>query len=178
MDDSVVDFNKKERIRSTIRKKLNINKEDFVIITGGKIDYAKNIHLLMKAVTEINNPKVKLLIFGNLAPEIKDLFKSLNNHSSIRFLGWQSHEDIIKKYESTENYLKKNIEDYKEYLISYKEISQAFKSVLNDLEHNRKFRYLFIKKIRWCIAWLCLTIICISFYKYNYDKKVDSILLC
>ncbi len=79
-----------------LEKDLQLEKDDFIIATGGKIDYAKNIHLLMQAIIEYDNPKIKLLIFGNLAPEIKNLFNSLDSHISINYLGWKSHEDIIK----------------------------------------------------------------------------------
>lgn len=100
VDDYLVNQIKSSRLdlKKEIKQELQLDSEDFIIITGGKIDYAKNIHLLMQAIIEINNPKIKLIIFGNLAPEIKDLFNSLNDHSSIRFLGWQSHEDIIKNF--------------------------------------------------------------------------------
>jgi glycosyltransferase involved in cell wall biosynthesis len=82
--------------KENIKKELKLNNDDFILITGGKIDYAKNIHLLMQAISEIDNPQFKLLIFGNIAPELKHLFESLNHHSSIKYLGWQSHESIIK----------------------------------------------------------------------------------
>lgn len=88
LDDSVVDFNKKERIRSTIRKKLNINKEDFVIITGGKIDKRKNIHVLMQAVNELKLSNVKLIIFGAPNDDIKSEFEKQLNDKYIKYVGW------------------------------------------------------------------------------------------
>lgn len=82
--------------KKDLRNDFTLNTNDFIICTGGKIDFAKNIHLLMQAIQEIDNPEIKLLVFGNINPEIKELFDSLNSHVSIKYLGWQSHEEIIK----------------------------------------------------------------------------------
>lgn len=88
-----------------------------------------------------------------------------------------SYEDIIKKYNSTESYFNQKSEDYREYLTSRTDISTSINSVFTDLEDSRKFRIFFMKKLMWCIAWLISTIICVSFHKYNYDKKSSAILL-
>lgn len=87
---------KNENYALDLRKKLNIEEENFVISTGGKIRHSKNIHLLMEAVKNLDNKNIKLLVFGSLVPEIKELFDSLNNHISIIYLGWKSHEEIIE----------------------------------------------------------------------------------
>jgi len=84
--------------KSKIKKELSIEESEFIICSGGKIDFAKNIHKLMQAISEIDNPNIKLLIFGNIAPEIEELFDSLNSHASIKYLGWLSHEQIIKLF--------------------------------------------------------------------------------
>ena len=100
VDDKLVNHITSSRIdfKEYYRSELNLHKDDFVITTGGKIDCAKNIHLLMESVKELDNPRIKLLIFGNIAPEIKELFDSLNNHISIIHLGWRSHDDIIRLF--------------------------------------------------------------------------------
>ena len=41
LDDSSIDFKNREKICSAIRNKININEDDFVLITGGKIDRRK-----------------------------------------------------------------------------------------------------------------------------------------
>ena len=50
---------------------LGISADDFLLVTGGKIDQKKNIDLLMQAVERINSSHVKLIVFGNILPEIE-----------------------------------------------------------------------------------------------------------
>lgn len=97
-DDTILDKLKlkNENYAFDLRKKFNIEEVDFVISTGGKIRHSKNIHLLMEAVKNLDNKNIKLLVFGSVVPEIKELFDSLNNHISIVYLGWKSHEEIIE----------------------------------------------------------------------------------
>lgn len=87
VDDLKIPNNKYE-IRTEIEKKLKLAKGDaFLIITGGKIDSLKNIHLLMQAVKAMVNTKVHLVIFGTVLPDFKPIFnKHLN--ANIHFIGW------------------------------------------------------------------------------------------
>ena len=78
--------------RNLIRKKYNIKKEDFLIVTGGKIDLAKTqTLLLMKAVHGLGN-NVKLLVFGSVANELRVKFDKLCNEK-IQYLGWANVEE-------------------------------------------------------------------------------------
>lgn len=93
LDDSVVDFNKKEEIRSKIRKELNIDMEDFVIVTGGKIDRRKNIHNLMRAINDLNLSNIKLIIFGSPNDDMKNEFEKELNDKLIKYVGWIKAEE-------------------------------------------------------------------------------------
>lgn len=86
-DDDKIDLRNKSNIRKRIRKEFNIADDEFVIVTGGKIDNKKNILQLMKAVQNLD--KVKLIIFGNLKDDVKNEFKNiLLNSKNIIYLGW------------------------------------------------------------------------------------------
>lgn len=89
-----VNFEKKDEIKKIIRNSNLINPEDFVIVTGGKIDNQKNIHLLIKAINEIGNMNIKLIIFGNVNIKMKDEIDSLCKSEFIRFVGWVSSEKV------------------------------------------------------------------------------------
>ncbi|MDY0271253.1 MAG: glycosyltransferase family 4 protein [Advenella sp.] len=93
-DDTLFDINKKNAIRSNIRKKLGVEEDDFIIITGGKIDQRKNIHILIDAFNKIANQKIKLIIFGTPNDEMKYLFDKINKNKNIHYLGWQNQEII------------------------------------------------------------------------------------
>ncbi len=75
--------------RKRIRSQYNILPNDFLIMTGGKIDMAKTqTLLLMEAVKNIGNPNVRLLVFGSVAPELKEKFDSLIDGDMIQYAGW------------------------------------------------------------------------------------------
>ena len=70
-DDELVERAKISGARARIRKQYGINDEDFLIVTGGKIDKWKTqTLLLMKAVQNISNPYVKLIVFGSVNDEL------------------------------------------------------------------------------------------------------------
>lgn len=87
-DDDKINFEHREAIRQQFRKELNLAENDFVIITGGKIDKAKNIHLLMQAVKNINNENVKLVVFGKALENMKDEVYSLTKDPHIIYIEW------------------------------------------------------------------------------------------
>ena len=64
VDDSVFNISLKNEIRKSKRKELGLSADDFVIVSGGKIDYRKNIHLLIDAMSLISDQKIKLILFG------------------------------------------------------------------------------------------------------------------
>ena len=80
-------------IRNQIRQELNIPKDSFVIITGGKIDKKKNIHILIESLEAINKQSVHLIICGVLTPEMQYLKTQFNEN--IHYLGWCSAEKVI-----------------------------------------------------------------------------------
>ena len=71
-DDEKIKFSQRGEIRKRIRERYGITDEDFLIVTGGRIDQRKNIHLLMHAVNALGN--VKLLVFGNVLEDVEAQF--------------------------------------------------------------------------------------------------------
>lgn len=94
VDDEKIETSACPEVRQEIRKKYNISDEDFLIITGGKIDKAKwQTLLLMEAVKKINNSKVKLIVFGSVDAELEEKVKSLSEGEKIQYIGWVNAED-------------------------------------------------------------------------------------
>lgn len=93
-DDTLFDFSHYEAIRSSTRERLNLSKDDFVIICGGKIDKRKNIHLLVDAIEKLEGTVIKLILFGTPDSEMGYLLEKINTVSNIKYLGWQSTADI------------------------------------------------------------------------------------
>lgn len=85
--------------RKKIRKKYSISDDDFLIVTGGKIDsYKKQTLSLMEAVKEINNPKIKLLVFGSITEELKEKIEILVDGKLINYIGWVNSEEAYKYF--------------------------------------------------------------------------------
>ena len=100
MDDEKAEAADKPELIRDIRSKYNVNDDDFLIVTGGKIDSAKRqTLLLMEAVKAINlssniSRQIKLLIFGSVTDELKPEFeKLLNNSEDITYIGWLNADD-------------------------------------------------------------------------------------
>lgn len=87
VDDDLVKNSVNEDNRRKIRQSLGISKNDFLIITGGKIDHAKEqVLLLEQAVKEIGT--VKLVIFGSVVEDMKEKFFSYIDNKNIFYVGW------------------------------------------------------------------------------------------
>lgn len=92
-DESLIDWKHKNRIKDEIRIKYNIPSKAFLIISGGKIDEAKNIHLLIDSVLNIDVSNVYLLIFGSMTPDM-DKYCKPKFGEKIKFLGWMDSKEV------------------------------------------------------------------------------------
>lgn len=75
-------------IRKSVKSKYNIDENTFLIVTGGKIDKAKNIHLVMQAMKKLGNKNAHLIVFGKPVEAMKDEIKSLSEAGNITNIGW------------------------------------------------------------------------------------------
>lgn len=92
-DDENIDFRNRDEIRKKIRKQHGIDDDEFLIVTGGKLDYKKKTLQLMTACKELKN--VSLLIFGSVSDEIKDEFNMLlSSCSRIIYIGWIDSDKV------------------------------------------------------------------------------------
>ena len=93
-DDEMVKAAAAPEIRKGIREKYGIAEDDFLIMTGGKIDgFKTQTLLLMEAVQKMNNPKVKLVVFGSVTPELKDQVNALADGTKVQYIGWIQAKD-------------------------------------------------------------------------------------
>lgn len=93
VDDELVEYVTTQNIIN-YRKKLNIDIETLVIVSGGKIDYNKTeIITLMRAVKNISKSNTKLILFGSVTPDYKKILYDLLDENII-FLGWLNPVEI------------------------------------------------------------------------------------
>lgn len=88
-DDDLIKESTDLGVREKLRRKYGIKETDFLIVTGGKIDHSKKqVFLLLKALRNIPNDNVKLIIFGSIVPELKREFFELCDNKKIQYIGW------------------------------------------------------------------------------------------
>ena len=76
---------------SSLREQLNFTTDDFVFMSTGQISVRKNQEAIIRAISKINNPKIKYLIVGTgeLEKQLKLLAKELNVENRIIFAGYR-----------------------------------------------------------------------------------------
>lgn len=101
-DDSLFNYVDKDNYREEILQKLKIPTKDFVFITGGKIDKRKNIHILLKAFSDIVDENFltnfHLIVFGKPTEEMKHIISELSTHQYIHYIEWIDSKDLFKYF--------------------------------------------------------------------------------
>ncbi len=88
-DDDKIFEAKEGRAREVIRSKYGIKPDEFLVMTGGKIDEWKTqTLLLMQAVGKIQNEKIKLIVFGSAIPELIQKVNELSDGKKVQYIGW------------------------------------------------------------------------------------------
>lgn len=102
-DDELVEKAKKSGAKEKIRDKYHIASDDFLVMTGGKIDQWKTqTLLLMEAVHRIQNPKVKLIVFGSVTQELMNRVKALADGEKVQYIGWVQSKDTYDYFEAAD----------------------------------------------------------------------------
>ena len=77
--------------RKAYRKELGFGDDDFVFMSTGQVSVRKNHEVIIRAMAEIKNPKVKYLLvgFGELEETHKALVKELGIEDRVVFAGYR-----------------------------------------------------------------------------------------
>jgi glycosyltransferase involved in cell wall biosynthesis len=101
-DDSLFNWNEKQKIRASLRSRLNIPGDAFVFIAGGKIDRRKNIHLLLRAWCELKQGNKllnsNLILFGKPSEDLKSEIEPLVVGKDIIYVDWLASQEIHKYF--------------------------------------------------------------------------------
>ena len=87
-DDELIQWDRADEIRSSVRTRLGVEDGDLLLLCGGKIDRRKNIHTLMRAVNRISRPDIKLVIFGTPNEDMAAEFSELSESQYVHAVGW------------------------------------------------------------------------------------------
>lgn len=92
-DDFVRSCDNKEFIDG-LRKKYCVEPSDMLIVSGGKTnEYRPEIIELMAAVKKCENDKIKLIVFGSVSDNLKEVFQQYLLCPNIIFIGWLNAKD-------------------------------------------------------------------------------------
>lgn len=93
-DDELVEKASRPEVKESVRTKYGIAQDDFLIVTGGKIDqWKKQTLLLMNAVQRIESDLVKLIVFGAVSPDLVSKVNELADGEKVQFIGWIEAKD-------------------------------------------------------------------------------------
>ncbi len=88
-DDDLAAAARQPGVAEEIRRRYGIDEKDFLIITGGKIDAWKTqTLLLMQAVREIEDPRLRLIVFGSVTADLKEKVDALVDGKKVQYIGW------------------------------------------------------------------------------------------
>lgn len=88
-DDEAVQQALSEQSQQSFRRMYGIEQDDFLIVTGGKIDSFKlQTLLLMEAIHNIQDDKLKLVVFGSIQKDIQQRLEELCDGKKVQYIGW------------------------------------------------------------------------------------------
>lgn len=100
VDDTLFTYEDREVYRNKILEELKISTNDFVFITGGKIDKRKQIDTLLKAfsdlVDENSLTNFHIIVFGKPTVEMESIINELINHQYIHYIKWIDSKELFK----------------------------------------------------------------------------------
>lgn len=98
-DDEFVEMAGTEEKIKSLRNKYKISENDFLIVTGGKIDKAKIQTVnLMEVVSKIKEDNIKLMVFGAIDAEIKDQVMQWVDGNKVMYVGWVTPEQSYQYF--------------------------------------------------------------------------------
>lgn len=98
-DDELVEMAAKPEIRADLRAKYGIETDDFLVMTGGKIDAFKTqTILLMEAIQRIPNDRVRLIVFGSVDDTLKEKVGALADGKKVQYIGWIQAKDSYRYF--------------------------------------------------------------------------------
>ena len=102
-DDEKIQIEKQETIRREVRARFNIADTDFLVVTGGKIDKTKNIHLIVQALKEINSTNIKLIVFGQPSVDFEEEFlKQVGETPQVHYIGWIPSDTVYDYFHASD----------------------------------------------------------------------------
>ena len=101
------------KFKKTSRKNLNLKKENFYLISIGRVVKRKGYNFLIKSLAKIKNKKIHVLIIGE-GPEKENLIslaKKLDVKERVHFLGFISEEEKFQHLSNSDIYVLSSVHE-------------------------------------------------------------------
>lgn len=83
--------------RNRKREELKLKEDDILIVHSGKIDKLKQTEKILKALIQVPNNKLKMIVIGSLADDVKEnIESSISKDDRISFLGWKNGDELME----------------------------------------------------------------------------------
>ena len=98
-DPDYVDIANQAQISKRVRSRLGFRESDFVLITGGKMNREKNVHVLIRAFRSVESSDLRLIIFGDMVEDVKRaVCKHIDEDERIKYIGWIDSKEIYEYF--------------------------------------------------------------------------------
>jgi 1,2-diacylglycerol 3-alpha-glucosyltransferase len=101
-DDGRIGAQDRAAVRSSMRRSLGIDDDEFVFVFGGKIDARKNSSRLLRAFaalrTKVPGLRVRLVVFGMPVPAMEAEFRACVTQDSVTHIAWVPAETLFKVF--------------------------------------------------------------------------------
>jgi glycosyltransferase involved in cell wall biosynthesis len=96
-EDDKIHVEQRNEMRKSYCSEFGFNTDDFIVVSGGKLDKQKNTIALIDAIGKVDCARLRLIIFGSVADDIKQEFEKRLNNPNIKYIGW-IHADKAYDY--------------------------------------------------------------------------------
>ena len=100
---------------ANIKNKLDIGKDNLVVLSVGRLVEKKGFEYLIRAAkslsSKVKNIKYIIIGDGDQKDKLEALTRSLGVSSSILFPGWVNYEDLVKYYNLSDVYILPSVRD-------------------------------------------------------------------
>lgn len=102
----VTSIDKQKECRDIVIDEFNFPDDAIICAHSGKLDILKNTRELLKAFRTVKNEKLRLMIFGSIPDENKDILKNLiDKDDRVVFLGWKTGNEVTKLLNAADLYI-------------------------------------------------------------------------
>lgn len=81
--------------RTAVRQQLGVQSSDIVLVQSGKLDATKLLPTALRALAEVDDPRLRFVIAGKMSPKVElQAHPLINADARVKYLGWLKPEEL------------------------------------------------------------------------------------